>query len=375
MNNGLKVTPLEEPYSDKPIKVQATIVEDAIPLRQKKIVKVLLCLVFTIAFVIVGIFVGKLMLKRHKKHDSYATLKPGGGRDWSIDLEKKIITSKHNPDLVLGSLPLDPLVLTARDSAQAIKFSKPELDLLKKGVVSNVAGLDLQFHDHVDTLGDWNYLVTGVGDSNATSIRSFDESSLELEFIDSNFLLLHHKGSEWVLDVSFWIFEEGNDVNFIQAANEGQQTLLYGGGRDWVLNIDEGTISPKKHPELVLGRGSKSLLVVPSDSEALWTFGNLESLKNGQVMKLVNDYGIGAAKMSQEESMLEQWRYILSSVRSDDGQDDSIVQVQLVDDNFIQLHVEGQDEEKALVLDVAHWWMIPYNKVNYVGGSEYRPAS
>jgi len=44
------------------------------------------------------------------------TLLPGGGRDWSIDTERQIITSKHHPNLALGSLLEDPLILTHRYS-------------------------------------------------------------------------------------------------------------------------------------------------------------------------------------------------------------------------------------------------------------------
>ena len=33
---------------------------------------------------------------------------------------------------------------------------------------------------------------------------------------------------------------------------------------------------------------------------------------------------------------------------------------------------ENEPEEKALVLDVSFWSMVPYNIVNYVGGWSYR---
>jgi len=55
------------------------------------------------------------------------TLSPGGGRDWTLDLENRVIACKHNPELVLGSLPLDPLILTTRDSGSAIYFPKEDL--------------------------------------------------------------------------------------------------------------------------------------------------------------------------------------------------------------------------------------------------------
>ena len=67
-------------------------------------------------------------------------------------------------------------------------------------------------------------------------------------------------GEDLVFDVSFWKMEPGNTVNFVGGGPQGccckAETKLKHGvcGRSWTLN-DDGTISPLKRADLVLGRG------------------------------------------------------------------------------------------------------------------------
>lgn len=354
--------------------IQATQSEHGLLFNRKAHVSSLL----KITLVCILISASYKLLKVEK--EPYATLTPGGGRDWSLDLDAKTIVSKHHPELALGSLHLNPLVLTSRGDENALKFNLKELEKLEKGVIADLP-LGLQFSSNFDTFDQtWDYLLTGTQEnSNGQSDVTDDTPSLELEYIDENFLLLHHLDQQWVLDVSFWKFEKGNTVNFVKATDNPRkswlkpkpETLLYGGGRDWQLNSDDGSISPKNKPDLVLGKGQRNLCLVPSKSDAVWKFDDLDTLKNNGVMKLESTSGSKALKKTENEKYFQQWRYISSIVHEESGEHEA-VQVKYVDDNYVELCDDKLPEEKSLVLDVSFWNMVPYMPVNYVGGWKYR---
>eukprot|EP01083_Nonionella_stella_P176137 615533_1 len=155
-----------------------------------------------------------------------------------------------------------------------------------------------------------------------------------------------------------------------------QKTLTYGGGRDWILNEEDGTISPKGYPYLALGRGNRSLALmdIHNNMDSVWEFDRdqLEQLKRGAVMTLADKKtNVGAIKMEQKEQYFEEWRYITSKVNS---VREHTVLVKYIDDNYLAIYEEGMDEEKALVLDVSFWEMTPYTSVNFVGGWTYNNA-
>ena len=54
-----------------------------------------------------------------------------------------------------------------------------------------------------------------------------------------------------VLDVAFWVFQEGTAVNWVGGVSDSR-TYLNGGGRDFRVNPD-GSISLVNHPHLALG--------------------------------------------------------------------------------------------------------------------------
>ena len=54
-----------------------------------------------------------------------------------------------------------------------------------------------------------------------------------------------------VLDVAFWVFQEGTAVNWVGGGSDGR-TYLNGGGRDFRVNPD-GSICLVNHPHLCLG--------------------------------------------------------------------------------------------------------------------------
>ena len=145
---------------------------------------------------------------------------PGGGRDWSIDTECQIITSKYHPNLALGSLREDPLILTHRYSYDnpydndndgydfnLVKFSKKDLENLRNGgnVPMKSMMLALQFPNHINTLSHWDRMLTGVTGTGVSRAvykgTHVHASDLMLEYVYDNFLVLD---GEWALDVSFW---------------------------------------------------------------------------------------------------------------------------------------------------------------------------
>ena len=315
------------------------------------------------------------------------TLLPGGGRDWTLDLTNNVIRSKHNPEFALGSLPLDPLILTTRDNDKAIRFSTDSLQRLSNGEQIPFDPLCLQFPTNVDTFSNWDYLLTGINWKEGVRCSRIEGGKKPMvEYHEGNFLLLD---SEWALDVSMWKFTEGNTVNFVKVVSDPKthwwqkkpKTLEYGGGRDWVLNVEDGTISLKNYPFLVLGRGSRSLSIMDADSDGVWKFDgdDLATLKSGNPIALFNLRGDAVVKTQNNESHYDVWRYIESKVISlvaesatNDSFVNGVVKIKFIDDNYLMIYEDGVSEEKALVLDVAFWNMVKYNTVNFVGGWEYR---
>ena len=86
--------------------------------------------------------------------------------------------------------------------------------------------------------GEWRYTESELANS-----------PVSVSFAEGGFLKL--ADADLVLDVSFRKFYPGTTVNFVGGRNDSR-TFLGGGGRDWAVNED-GTISSKHHPDLVLG--------------------------------------------------------------------------------------------------------------------------
>lgn len=92
--------------------------------------------------------------------------------------------------------------------------------------------------------GPWRYIESDC-------VEGGKQDSILLRFEDNEFLKL--EDSDLVLDVAFWRMDVGNAVNFVGGSGTGgHRTKLPGGGRSWAIN-DDGTISSKHHPHLVLG--------------------------------------------------------------------------------------------------------------------------
>merc|ERR1712232_249234 len=305
------------------------------------------------------------------------TLKAGGGRDWTLNLEDKTISPKHDDSLVLGAYPFTPLVLTGRGEPNQIIFSPDQLKALQDGQdIISLSGVGLQYpKEDMKEYSGWLY----------TEAATAQDLSLSLQYVDENFLVTKdNKGVDMVLDISFWQYNEGNTVNFVRSLKDDgsknkkdqhwwdflfkHKTFLYGGGRDWIINVEDGTISPKHAPLLALGFGPRRLILTTKSSSSAQKFDNLDELASGETVKLtLSDGDEGLGKMYTDERFVDQYRYIESKMV---GSEDA-VPVKYVMNNYIATAEDGVAEDKALVLDVSYWKMVDGNTVNFVGGWSY----
>ena len=149
-----------------------------------------------------------------------------------------------------------PLVLVNKNSEYQCIFA--EAGQLKNGstvslTLSSHKGMGIgKMYTTERRAGPWRY-IESAGCAAETSIR--------VRYEAENFIKLEN--DDLVLDVAFWRMEEGQVVNFVGGTNAKDKTMLGGGGRDWVINND-GTISAKHHPHLVLGtKGCKVQVLGP----------------------------------------------------------------------------------------------------------------
>lgn len=310
--------------------------------------------------------------KGHTKMDKHSippTLLPGGGRDWTLNLEEGTISPKHDDTFVLGAQLNASLVLTNKGESNQITFSTDILKTLQNGESVSMAGIGLQYPDSkLKESDEWYY----------TEACGAEKKSIEMRYLDDNFLAIKDQdGHDLVLDVSFWKIEKGNTVNFVMAGKRSEwswykpktwfkpRTFIYGGGRDWILNLDDGTISPKNTPHLVLGQGPIRLILAEKNSPATIRFDNLADLASGKSTPLTYDNKKKAiGKLKNEEQYSGLWRYIESEI----VEPADATHFTYLENNYIGTTEEDIDSEKALVLDITFWKMIDGNTVNLVGG-------
>ena len=89
-----------------------------------------------------------------------------------------------------------------------------------------------------------------------------------MSFVEGKYLKLEGGagGADFVFDVEYGNLREGAKVNYLG----GHKTLTFrpGGGRDWLIN-DDGTISSKHAPHLVLGA---SVEISANDLSGCWRY-------------------------------------------------------------------------------------------------------
>merc|ERR1712232_921641 len=105
----------------------------------------------------------------------------------------------------LRTFALPPLVVTSKSADNAIQFDKDTLAALARGEAQELSGIGLastETHDFKDVI-DFKFAA------------GTPKASAKISYKDSNFLVLEDSG--FVLDISFWKYEAGNTVNFVQA--------------------------------------------------------------------------------------------------------------------------------------------------------------
>jgi hypothetical protein len=304
------------------------------------------------------------------KHFIPPTLMPGGGRDWTLNLEEGTISPKHDDTFALGAQPNASLVLTNKGEPNQITFSPDNLKTLQNGESVSMTGIGLQYpYSKLKESGEWYYAEACAAEN----------KSIEMRYLDGNFLAMKDQDRhDLVLDVSFWNMKKGTTVNFVMAGERSEwrwykpetwfkpKTFIYGGGRDWILNLDDGTISPKHTPHLVLGQGPIRLILAEKNSPATIKFDNLVDLASGKSTTLTYDNKQKAiGKVTKEEQYAGAWRYIESEIVEPAI---GATHFTYLENNYIGTTEEDIRSEKALVLDIAFWQMIDGNAVNLVGG-------
>jgi len=109
----------------------------------------------------------------------------------------------------------------------------------------------------------------------------------------------------FVLDVHGWRYEKNNKLWFLQEGEDAasRQTRNPDGGRSFVVNLADGTLSPAKAPALVLGVTSVAqLCLVEKGSSRACVFAHAAALKQGGAALLELATPAGLAVVSQYET-------------------------------------------------------------------------
>lgn len=154
-----------------------------------------------------------------------------------------------------------PLVLVNKSNPSSLRFT--HIYDLKHGkpcvaTIQGTQNLSLgRLYPEQRRYKNWRYTNAAIGSNKPAVIRMDDNGYIKLEDTSGD--------TELVFDVSFWNFVEGSPVNFVggQSASE----TYIGGGRLWTINED-GTISPRRAPHLVLGQGFR---LDAQDLKGCWT--------------------------------------------------------------------------------------------------------
>jgi len=212
------------------------------------------------------------------------------------------------------------------------------------------------------TVEDYTWRYIEAEDKRST------ENSILVRYENNNFIMVVN--DNLAFDVSYWVYEAGNTVNFV-GGNDVASTKMAGGGRDWVINVDDGTISPKDATHLTLGSGASALILVEKGNSRQIVLENMEGLKNGEAVSTslssppAGDGNLVLSKKYENEKMFMAWHYIESVALAGEGK---AINIRYEDENYLRLVDTGTGEDEDLVFDVSYWNMVEGNTVNYVGG-------
>merc|ERR1712046_134040 len=180
----------------------------------------------------------------------------GGGRDFRVNPDGSISLFSH-PHLALGvfdpetkpsrtSRVIDSgLVLVRAGSPGVLRFD--HFQALQAGMAAPLTcnashpgnGIGTKYPEE-RMLGEWRYTESKMVAAQNACMAQLVQGKF-IKRVDANL----------VLDVAFWVFQEGTAVNWAGGGSDSR-TYLNGGGRDFRVNPD-GSISLVNHPHLALG--------------------------------------------------------------------------------------------------------------------------
>mmetsp|Transcript_1495 Transcript_1495/g.2197 ORF Transcript_1495/g.2197 Transcript_1495/m.2197 type:complete len:389 (-) Transcript_1495:238-1404(-) len=295
----------------------------------------------------------------------FPTKSSGGGRDWILN-EDGTIAAKHQADLVLG-LGHHPMVLVDRGSERQFVFDEETILALKSGeyvTLTTASGQGIGkkgTQEQYATVEDYTWrVIEAVADKAST------ENAILVRYENDNFIMVVN--DNMAFDVSYWVYEAGNTVNFV-GGNDVAATKMAGGGRDWVINVEDGTVSPKSAPHLALGSGAPVLILVEKGHSRQIVLDNMEGLMKGETISAsLSSPGNGdmvLSKKYEDEKMYQGWHFIESIAQT---VEERAIHIRYEDGNYLRLVNADTGEDEDLVFDVSFWKLVEGNTVNYVGG-------
>eukprot|EP00816_Leptocylindrus_hargravesii_P013303 CAMPEP_0196811498 /NCGR_PEP_ID=MMETSP1362-20130617/18009_1 /TAXON_ID=163516 /ORGANISM="Leptocylindrus danicus, Strain CCMP1856" /LENGTH=374 /DNA_ID=CAMNT_0042186807 /DNA_START=55 /DNA_END=1176 /DNA_ORIENTATION=+ len=282
----------------------------------------------------------------------FPTKSSGGGRDWILN-DDGTIAAKHQTDLVLG-LGKPPMVLVDRGSERQFVFDDETILALKGGEYVTLTTASGQGIGKKETREEyatvegytWRYIEAEVH-KNAT------QNTMLVRYENDNFIMVVN--DNMAFDVSYWVYEAGNTVNFV-GGNDIAATKIAGGGRDWVINVEDGTISPKSATHLALGSGASALVLVEKGHSRQIVMDNMEGLMNGETISASlsspGDGDLVLSKKYEDEKMYQFWHYIESIALN---VEEKAIHIRYEDENYLRLVNADTGEDEDLVFDVSYW--------------------
>lgn len=301
---------------------------------------------------------------------SYPTKAGGGGRDWIVN-EDGTISAKHgsdvgDEDLVLGVGDF-PMVLVKKGDKRQFVFNSEDLEALENGETRSLSYTnkvgdeeEVAFIGKMYTTERYADFPNGQMWRYIESAKTIDkEKAVNVQYVNNQFISLVN--DDLVFDIAYWKYAENVPVNFVGGANDESPTMLEGGGRDFTLNLEDGTIASSMNPDLVLGEGRPTMVLVKRGDPNQIIFEKSNEFAQGNVIPAIlsSPPGLSLGRKYAGEKIYEGWRYSESAFYYND---EKAIDLQYEDGNFILL--PGED----LVFDVSFWKMYEGNTVNFVGG-------
>ena len=138
------------------------------------------------------------------------------------------------------------MVLVEKKSPKALHFANPPEGVFKLELAGAFKGFGIgNLFEGTKRFHEWTYTESSICSAEDAETAHFDEKFLRRE------------SDGLTLDVKFWKYESGNQVNWVGGDSE-EKTRQYGGGRDFIPDTRAGQGLPYMMicggaPELVLG--------------------------------------------------------------------------------------------------------------------------